>query len=60
MTTYYVIEGTHLDPNDKSTMDFSTLQQYGPMSEDDADKLAKTLIQQNIDNYYHRAWVIEQ
>jgi hypothetical protein len=41
-------------------MDFSTLQQYGPMSEDDADKLAKTLIQRNIDDYYHRAWVIEQ
>ena len=60
MTAYYVIEGTHLDPNDKSTMDFSTVQQYGPMSTDEADKLAKTLIQQNIDNYYHRAWVITE
>jgi hypothetical protein len=60
MTTYYVIEGNHTDPNDQSTIDQSTENRYGPMSEDDADNLAKTLIQRNIDNYYHRAWVIEQ
>ena len=60
ISAYYVIKGVHKDPNDKSTMDVSTLKQYGPVSPEDADELARSLIQRNIDNYYHRAWVIEE
>jgi len=60
MTEYYVIEGYHTDPNDRSTLDKSTETRYGPMSEAEAEILAKTLIQRNIDNYYHRAWVITE
>jgi hypothetical protein len=58
MTEYYVVEGRHTDPNDRSTLDKSTETRYGPMSEAEAERLAKSLIQRNIDNYYHRAWVV--
>ena len=60
MTKYYVIEGHHEDPNDRSTLDQSTEKRHGPMSEAEAERLAKTLIQRNIDNYYHRAWVVTE
>ena len=34
---------------------------YGPFNDrDEAEALAKSLIQKNIDDFYHRAWVIEK
>tara|TARA_Y100000004_G_C8781782_1_gene355317 strand:- start:26 stop:370 length:345 start_codon:yes stop_codon:yes gene_type:complete len=56
---YWVLEGTHQDPNDQSTIDHSTEKQYGPYSDEkQATDMAKSLIQRNIDDFYHRAWVI--
>lgn len=56
---YWVVEGTHKDPNDIETLDHSTEQEHGPYStEQQANDIAKSLIQRNIDDFYHRAWVI--
>ena len=56
---YWVVEGTHKDPNDIETLDHSTEQEHGPYStEQQANVMAKSLIQRNIDDFYHRAWVI--
>lgn len=56
---YWVVEGTHKDPNDIETLDHSTEQEHGPYStEQQANDMAKSLIQRNIDDFYHRAWVI--
>ena len=56
---YWVVEGTHQDPNDQSTIDHSTQKQYGPYADEkQATEMAKSLIQRNIDDFYHRAWVI--
>ena len=33
-------------------------KQYGPFEENEANQFAKSLIQKNIDDFYHRAWVI--
>jgi hypothetical protein len=57
---YYVIEGIHKDPNNIRTLDPSTKKEHGPMPKLEANDLAKSLIQKNIDNFYHRAWVIER
>ena len=47
------------DPNDIETLDHSTEQEHGPYStEQQANDMAKSLIQRNIDDFYHRAWVI--
>jgi len=54
-----VLEGTHKDPNDRHTIDHSTEKQHGPYeNEEQASAQAKELIQRNIDDFYHRAWVI--
>ncbi|KFX72008.1 MAG: hypothetical protein FF85_04860 [alpha proteobacterium QL1] len=59
MAKFVVVEGNHLDPNDIKSLLPETKVIHGPfIKEEDADKLAKKLIQKNIDNYYHRAWVI--
>lgn len=55
---FKVVEGTHTDPNDITTLDKESKKEYGPMTEQEANDLAKSLIQKNIDDYYHRAWVI--
>ncbi len=55
-----MIEGIHKDPNDMDTMDSKTKKEYGPMDEVSANKLAKGLIQKEVDNFYHRAWVIKK
>lgn len=55
---YWVIEGTHKDPNDQKTIDHSTEKEHGPYTEQQATDMAKSLIQRNIDDFYHRAWVI--
>jgi len=57
---YYVIEGTHKDPNDMSTLETESKKEYGPMTEQEANDLTTSLIQKNIDDYYHRAWVIQK
>jgi len=57
---YYVIEGTHKDPNDIKTLDPTTKKEHGPMDENEANELAKSLIQKKIDDFYHRAWVIKK
>jgi hypothetical protein len=56
---FKVVEGIHKDPNDIDTLDKDSKKEYGPMSKKEADDLAQSLIQKNIDDYYHRAWVIK-
>ena len=59
MINYIVIEGHHKNPNEMSTIDQKTKKEYGPfLNKNDAETLAKSLIQKNIDDFYHRAWVI--
>jgi len=56
---YWVVEGTHTDPMDQSTIDHSTEKEHGPYADKGhATDMAKSLIQRNIDDFYHRAWVI--
>ena len=57
--SYYVIEGEHTDPNDITTIIRDKQRIHGPMLRGQADSLARQLIMKNIDNYYHRAWVID-
>ncbi len=45
---------------DMKTLDNKTKKEYGPMNKIKANELAKSLIQRNIDDFYHRAWVIER
>ena len=60
MINYIVVEGSHKNPNKMSTIDKKTKKEYGPfINRNDAEMLAKSLIQKNIDDFYHRAWVIE-
>ena len=60
MINYSVIEGTHKNPNEINTIDEKTKKEYGPFAnKKEAESLAKSLIQKNIDDFYHRAWVIE-
>ena len=57
---FIVIEGIHKDPNNIDTIENSTKKTYGPFVEfKKADNLAKSLIQKNVDNFYHRAWVVK-
>ena len=59
MINYIVVEGSHKNPNKMSTIDKKTKKEYGPfINRNDAEMLAKSLIQKNIDDFYHRAWVI--
>ena len=58
MINYTVIEGSHKNPNEIKTIDKKSKKEYGPFTQkDDAEALAKSLIQKNIDDFYHRAWV---
>ena len=60
MFVYSVVEGTHLNPNEIKTIIKKTKKEYGPFpSKEEAEALAKSLIQKNIDDFYHRAWVIK-
>jgi hypothetical protein len=59
--SYYVIEGEHMDPNNQDTITESTKKRHGPFDDESmANQLATSLIRKNIDNYYHRAWVINE
>ena len=61
MNNYSVIEGSHKNPNEIKTIDLNTIKEYGPFNDrDEAEALAKSLIQKNIDDFYHRAWVIKK
>tara|TARA_B100001121_G_C18583214_1_gene570790 strand:+ start:133 stop:447 length:315 start_codon:yes stop_codon:yes gene_type:complete len=57
---FIVIEGIHKNPNNLSTIDEKTKIVHGPFSKKQAEIYAKGLIQKNVDNFYHRAWVIKQ
>ena len=57
---FIVIEGIHENPNNINTLDEQTKIIHGPYNKIEAEKVAKGLIQKNIDNFYHRAWVIKQ
>ena len=59
MKNFYVIEGEHTDPNQIETILIDTKKKHGPFEEQEANQIAKGLIQKNIDNFYHRAWVIK-
>ena len=57
---FIVIEGIHENPNNINTLDEQTKIIHGPYNKIEAEKVAKGLIQKNIDNFYHRAWVINK
>tara|TARA_A100001011_G_C14320397_1_gene850315 strand:+ start:1448 stop:1762 length:315 start_codon:yes stop_codon:yes gene_type:complete len=57
---YIVIEGTHKNPNRIETLEEKTKKIYGPFNKLKAKEFAKGLIQKNVDNFYHRAWVIKK
>ena len=58
--SYIVIEGTHKNPNRIETLLEKSKKIYGPFSKSKAEEFAKSLIQKNVDNFYHRAWVINK
>ena len=58
MKNFYVIEGEHTNPNLIETILKDTEKKYGPFDELEANNFAKSLIQKNIDDFYHRAWVV--
>ena len=60
MINYIVIEGSHKNPNEIETINKNTKKEYGPfLKKKEAETFAKSLIQKNIDDFYHRAWVIK-
>ena len=60
MINYIVIEGSHQNPNEMNTIIIETKKEHGPFTnKSEAETLAKSLIQKNIDDFYHRAWVIK-
>ena len=58
MKNFYVISGIHKDPNKIETI-IKSVKRFGPFEEIEANNLAKSLIQKNIDDFYHRAWVVK-
>ena len=61
MINYIVIEGTHKNPNEIETISKDSKKQHGPFNnKKEAEAIAKSLIQKNIDDFYHRAWVLEK
>jgi len=57
---FIVIEGIHKNPNNIDTIDENTKKIHGPFKKEQAEIFAKSLIQKNVDNFYHRAWVIKE
>ena len=57
---FIVIEGIHKNPNNIDTLDEQTKIVHGPFNKKEAERVAKGLIQKNVDNFYHRAWVVDQ
>jgi hypothetical protein len=59
--SFIVIEGIHKDPNNIDSIEGKTKKIHGPFNNfDKANTLAKSLIQKNVDNFYHRAWVVKE
>ena len=56
---FIVIEGIHKNPNNIDTIDDLKKKIHGPFDKHEAEIFAKGLIQKNIDNFYHRAWVVK-
>ena len=48
---FIVIEGIHENPNNINTLDEQTKIVHGPYNKVEAEKVAKGLIQKNIDNF---------
>ncbi len=48
MNNYYVVEGEHVDPNDKKSLIESSKKIHGPYNEEEANKYARSLIAKNI------------
>tara|TARA_B110001452_G_scaffold132483_1_gene110106 strand:+ start:424 stop:618 length:195 start_codon:yes stop_codon:yes gene_type:complete len=59
MKNFYVVTGIHKDPNKIKTLIKDTEKKFGPFDEIEANNLAKSLIQNNIDDFYHRAWIVK-
>ena len=59
MKNFYVLEGEHTNPNEIKTILKNTKKKHGPFEEKEATQFAKGLIQKNIDDFYHRAWVVK-
>jgi hypothetical protein len=59
MKNFYVIEGVHKNPNQIETILKETEKKYDLFEEQEANQITTGLIQKNIDDFYHRAWVIE-
>ena len=57
---FIVIEGIHKNPNNIDTIEEKTKKIHGPFKKKQAEVFAKSLIQKNVDNFYHRAWVVKQ
>ena len=57
---FIVIEGIHENPNNFETIDEKTKKIHGPFRKEQAELLAKSLIQKNVDNFHHRAWVVKE
>ena len=51
MKNYYVIEGKHTNPNEIETILKNTEKKYGPFEEQEANQIAKGLIQKNIEDF---------
>ena len=59
MKNFYVLEGEHKNTNEIKTILKNTEKKHGPFEEKEANQFAKGLIQKNIDDFYHRAWVVK-
>ena len=59
MKNFYVLEGEHTNPNEIKTILKNTEKKHGPFEEKEATQIAKGLIQKNIDDFYHRAWIVK-
>ena len=60
MKNFYVIEGEHTNPNEIKTILKNTEKKHGPFEEvKKLIRFAKGLIQKNIDDFYHRAWIVK-
>ena len=58
MKNFYVIEGEHTNHNEMETILKDTEKKHGHFEEKEANHIAQGLIQKNIDDFYHRAWVV--
>ena len=58
---FIVIEGIHKDPNNIDSIENNSKKTHGPFYDfKEANNIAKSLIQKNVDNFYHRAWVVKK